>query len=390
MGSSCQRTKEITINHSSTNENSTPTQMLSVSEKKDEASRRPSQKEGKRENAKEYFSKEDENRLQKKNSQPIYRNLVDIDLTVNKLIEINRGSYGVVYKALNNTGTCFAIKVIEKKKTPDSSNLTSNSNGVITKETEINMLSKLQHKNIVQYYRYEEHEDRFDIYMEYCEDGTIQDQIIKYKKLDENVIRCYLRHILLGLEYLHFKKVAHRDIKSSNILISKGVCKLCDFGLSKDIWKEREIENEKLNKAYSIKGTYIYIAPEIMNQPYNGCLSDIDWFFSDIWSLGITTFQMATGGFPYSENQMHHMLFKPSFKIQDPPAIPVHLSKNLQDFIYGCLKINPHERYTVSQLLKHPFIVGYDQEDWRKDYDEDGVQEIEENPDDPIRSVSLN
>ena len=328
--------------------------------------------------------------LKKKNSQPIYRNLVDIDLTVNKLIEINRGSYGVVYKALNNTGTCFAIKVIEKKKTPDSSNLTSNSNGVITKETEINMLSKLQHKNIVQYYRYEEHEDRFDIYMEYCEDGTIHDQIIKYKKLDENVIRCYLRHILLGLEYLHFKKVAHRDIKSSNILISKGVCKLCDFGLSKDIWKEREIENEKLNKAYSIKGTYIYIAPEIMNQPYNGCLSDIDWFFSDIWSLGITTFQMATGGFPYSENQMHHMLFKPSFKIQDPPAIPVHLSKNLQDFIYGCLKINPHERYTVSQLLKHPFIVGYDQEDWRKDYDENGVQEIEENPDDPIRSVSLN
>ena len=92
MGSSCQRTKEITINHSSTNENSTPTQMLSVSEKKDEASRRPSQKEGKRENPKEYFSKEDENRLQKKNSQPIYRNLVDIDLTVNKLIEINRGS----------------------------------------------------------------------------------------------------------------------------------------------------------------------------------------------------------------------------------------------------------------------------------------------------------
>ena len=49
MGSSCQRTKEITINHSSTNENSTPTQMLSVSEKKDEASRRPSQKEEKRE-----------------------------------------------------------------------------------------------------------------------------------------------------------------------------------------------------------------------------------------------------------------------------------------------------------------------------------------------------
>ena len=376
MGSSCQRSiviKATPINSLSSTSKSTNI----LSNRGKDGAKRPSSKQSQTKEKKtsykfEYFSHEDQIRLMKFNSLPIRRSLIDLDLSVSKLTEINRGSYGVVYKALSNSGTCFAIKVIDKKRNEQQ---TVNSIGIMTKETEINLLSKLEHKNIVQYYRYEEYDDRYDIYMEYCEDGTIQDQIMKYKKLDENVIRCYLRHILLGLEYLHYKKVAHRDIKSSNIVISKGVCKLCDFGLSKDIWKEKETN---VNKACSIKGTYNYIAPEIVNQPYNGTLSDIDWFYSDIWSLGITVFQMATGQFPYSENQIYKLLFKPSAKPFEPIKIPVHLSKELTDFIGSCLKIDPHERLSVSQLLKHPFIVGNDTEDWRKDYEEDYDQIVEE------------
>ena len=239
MGSSCQRSiviKATPINSLSSTSKSTNI----LSNRGKDGAKRPSSKQSQTKEKKtsykfEYFSHEDQIRLMKFNSLPIRRSLIDLDLSVSKLTEINRGSYGVVYKALSNSGTCFAIKVIDKKRNEQQ---TVNSIGIMTKETEINLLSKLEHKNIVQYYRYEEYDDRYDIYMEYCEDGTIQDQIMKYKKLDENVIRCYLRHILLGLEYLHYKKVAHRDIKSSNILISKGVCKLCDFGLSKDIWKQ--------------------------------------------------------------------------------------------------------------------------------------------------------
>ena len=379
MGSSCQHSNVIKCTPiNSISSTSKSTNLLSNRGK--DGAKRPSLNQSKAKDKKfsyqcEYFSQEDQIRLMKFNSLPIHRSISELDLSVSKLTEINRGSYGVVYKALSNSGTCFAIKVIEKKK--EKTVNTANSVGIMTKETEINLLSKLEHKNIVQYYRYEEYDDRYDIYMEYCEDGTIQDQIMKYKKLDENVIRCYLRHILLGLEYLHFKKVAHRDIKSSNILISKGVCKLCDFGLSKDIWKKKE-SNGKVNQACSIKGTYYYIAPEIVNQPYNGTLADIDWFYSDIWSLGVTVFQMATGKFPYSENKIYRMMVKPSVKQFEPVDIPVHLSKELRDFIGSCLKIEPHERLTVSQLLKHTFVVGDDAEDLRKEYEDDYEEIVEE------------
>ena len=78
--------------------------------------------------------------------------------------------------------------------------------------------------------------------------------------MPENLIRIYLKQILEGLEYLHYKKIIHRDLKGDNVLITRdGVCKLADFGSSKQI-----CEKYSQNKAHSIAGTSYWMAPEII------------------------------------------------------------------------------------------------------------------------------
>lgn len=97
--------------------------------------------------------------------------------------------------------------------------------------------------------------------MEYMESGSLEHEIKANKRqnktFDQNIARIYVRHILAGLEHLHcVKKIIHRDIKPANILISDvGILKLSDFGEAKYLD----------NISRSVKGTPIYMAPEILD-----------------------------------------------------------------------------------------------------------------------------
>jgi len=95
-----------------------------------------------------------------------------------------------------------------------------------------------------------------------------------------------LRELLLGIDYLHTRKKIHRDVKSANILLNnKGEVKIADFGVSAQI-------SDSVNKRSSIVGTPCWMAPEIIiqNQYDLKC---------DIWSIGITSIEMATSKVPY-------------------------------------------------------------------------------------------
>ena len=83
----------------------------------------------------------------------------------------------------------------------------------------------------------------------------------EYKKFSLNVIKYYLKQILEGLAYLHFKGIIHRDLKGGNILISnKGVAKLSDFGCAK----------EQFNNHYSLAGSFSYMSPEMLSGKFYG------------------------------------------------------------------------------------------------------------------------
>ena len=90
--------------------------------------------------------------------------------------------------------------------------------------------------------------------------------------------------------YLHQNRILHRDLKPQNILIQKDVIKLGDFGFAKKMSATSNFLN-------SIKGTPLYIAPEILlARPYNHKV--------DVWSLGIILFELATGITPFQANNM--------------------------------------------------------------------------------------
>jgi serine/threonine protein kinase len=141
----------------------------------------------------------------------------------------------------------------------------------------------LQHKNIVKYYGVVRTDNYLHIVLEYCIGGSVAKLLETYKTLSESVIRKYAIQILEGLEYLHCHNIIHRDIKGANILVDRdGICKLSDFGGAKIVQEDIDI------KKHSFKGTPNWMAPETVKKlEYTR--------FSDIWSLGCTIIEMATG-----------------------------------------------------------------------------------------------
>lgn len=123
------------------------------------------------------------------------------------------------------------------------------------------------------------------------------------------------------------------------------LCNYPDFGSSKQL-------NDLLHDSMgSVCGTPNYMAPEVIKQEQYGCRADI-------WSLGCTVIEMATGNPPYSElNNAMAVMIKIG-KAKEPPPIPEQIqSAELRDFIKSCLKIRPSERATVDELLQHPFLT---------------------------------
>jgi serine/threonine protein kinase len=238
---------------------------------------------------------------------------------------LGEGSYGKVYKGFDEDhGDLFAIKEI------DFRNISNNNNYIEAKinsfRSEIDILSKISHKNIVRYLGTNYNKEVFHIFLELCNGGSIAKMLEVYKFFTENVIKVYTRQILEGLEYLHAHNIIHRDIKGANILVDKGLCKLSDFGGAKVIVDELD-----LNKQNSIKGTPNWIAPEaIQNKGYTR--------YSDVWSIGCTVIEMATGEPPWAEFKNQMSLFYHLMKIKEPPALPSHLSDLCKHFLSCCLK----------------------------------------------------
>lgn len=243
---------------------------------------------------------------------------------------LGQGTFGIVHEGLNlEDGSFFAIKVsCSADVSPEI-------------QQEVDVLSKLEHPNIVRYLGSSIEDGRLCIFIELVRMGSLETILRKYKRFEDNTIRSYTRQILLGLEYLHAKKTMHRDIKCANILVDvNGQVKLSDFGVAKEV-------DETL--ASSLKGTPLYMAPEVLTPKKNSYS-----FSADIWSLGCTVLEMADGKPPWSNLEGFGFLFK--VKKGELPPMPDNLSLEGKDFVYRCLKFHAQDRPTASELLQHPFV----------------------------------
>ncbi|KAF3967343.1 hypothetical protein CMV_008648 [Castanea mollissima] len=249
---------------------------------------------------------------------------------------LGSGSFGTVYEGITEDGFFFAVKEV--------SLLDLGSQGkqnISYLEQEISLLKQFEHENIVQYYGTEKDESRIYIFLELVTKGSLASLYRKYHLRDSQV-SAYTRQILNGLKYLHDKKVIHRDIKCSNILVdANGFVKLADFGLAKVT---------KLIDIKCCKGTPFWMAPEVVNSN-NGFYG----LAADIWSLGCTVLEMLTRQHPYSHLGGMQALFM--IGKGKPPLVPDSLSRDARDFILKCLQVNPNDRPTATQLLDHPFVT---------------------------------
>lgn len=269
---------------------------------------------------------------------------------------IGGGTFGTVFSAVNlDTGDILAVKEI---KIQDSKSMQQVFPSI---KDEMTVLEMLNHPNIVQYYGVEVHRDKVNIFMEYCEGGSLANLLEHGRVEDEMVTQVYALQLLEGLAYLHQSGVVHRDIKPENILLDfNGIIKYVDFGAAKLLAKNStkgnidatssEAKQERIN---TMMGTPMYMSPESITGTIKGKFGS-----DDIWSLGCVILEMVTGRRPWAnlDNEwaiMYHVAagHAPQFPARD------EISRAGRKFLSRCLIQDPNKRATAVELLMDPWIA---------------------------------
>ena len=253
------------------------------------------------------------------------------------LEKIGKGSFGEVFKAFaKETGEIVAIKIIElnviiiqDESVPDIIN------------QEIRLLKESQNPRITKFYESFMNNSSLYIVMEYVAGGSVKDIIKMRGPIPEIYIPILLREILLALNFLHTEKKIHRDVKAANILLSMdGQVKLADFGVAAKV-------SESVSKRNSFVGTPYWMAPEVISQTSYDAKADI-------WSLGVTSIELATGNPPHYSIPPINALFK--IQTDPPPVLDNSFTAAFRDFASQCLQKDMNQRPSAEALLEHKFI----------------------------------
>lgn len=215
---------------------------------------------------------------------------------------LGEGGMGIVYRAFDfKLERYAALKILNQQAT-------KNSQFVERFKREAKNQAKLNHPNIVPVYGFTEQNNLLGIVMELVEGETLEKLIARKGKLEIKEALLILKQILAGVDYAHKKGFIHRDIKPSNIIISsEGAVKIMDFGISKSL-----NEFHGLTKTGTKIGTILYMSPEQIKaqEPIAQ---------SDIYSIGITFYEMLVGVTPFDCNT-EYAIMEAHLK-KNPPRI---------------------------------------------------------------------
>ena len=254
---------------------------------------------------------------------------------------LGNGSFGKVrlYRDRKQKDLLFAIKTMKKE------NLTKTYFESI--KNEVNILSNLDHPNIVKYFGVYEDDHYIHILMEYLKGFDLYKIIAlkKYTDFDEKDICEIIYQLLQALSFIHNQGIIHRDIKPENILFANKkdytTLKLIDFGLS-----------TYGDKVKNIGGTPYYMSPEMIDGH--------SYPQSDIWSIGVIVYLSLTGKYPFEATD-HETLFQVIKKHEINLEIlnESECSDEGKDFVMKCLTKDYSKRINTAECLTHPWITKF-------------------------------
>lgn len=265
---------------------------------------------------------------------------------------IGEGGMGAVYKCEDQVlGRTVAIKELNTIFTADDS-------FIQRFRQEAQLQAKLVHPGIVSLHTFFEESGQYYMVMEYAEGSTIKDLIRKVGPIPEKRAISILKQILQALAYAHGKNIIHRDIKPANIIInSDDEVKILDFGIA------RMMGEKGLTQTGQQLGTVTYMSPEQVR-----ALKDIDGR-SDIYSTGVTFFEMLSGRLPYdtatdSDYDIMNQIVQSA--LPDPRSYYPHISEHSINILNRMLEKDRDKRFEsanqVLQALEHGTIQENNQE----------------------------
>lgn len=255
--------------------------------------------------------------------------------------DLGKGAFSVVKLGINKkTGEKVAIKVIDKKSA-------STEQDEKRLKTEVEILKKVKHPNIVCLKDMFETPEKLFLVMELVTGGELFDKIVEKGQYSEKDASIIVKNMLSALEYLHSINIAHRDLKPENLLLKGGVTDtdvmLSDFGLSKIIGVESMME--------TACGTPYYVAPEVLSA--TGYDKEVD-----LWSVGVITYLLLCGFPPfYGESlpEVFEQIMKAEYDFPEPYWNDI--SQDAKDLIGKLLVVDAHQRLTATGALQQPWIV---------------------------------
>lgn len=260
-------------------------------------------------------------------------------LLVSKLGE---GQFGTVFKATHqDTQEVFAVKTVLKSK------INSNPKLRTLFDTEMAVMSKLEHPNILHLFEYLETANNYYLVLNYCNAGDLEHHVKKNDFLGERESIYFLMQIMNGFKELHKHKIMHRDFKLANIFLNDDNIIIGDFGFAKS---GSDMATTKL-------GSPITMAPELLNATsyvkYNNK--------ADLWSIGVCFFQMIFGQPPWACKSIADLQNK--VKTQSGSKLPIPsnppTSKECKELLMALITADPTKRIEWDDFFHHKLFDNY-------------------------------
>lgn len=250
--------------------------------------------------------------------------------------KIGKGSFGDIF--LGSDSLFLSLFAVKERKLNSKIAATKEKFFELLKREVSNARLLASHPNIVGFVDLIQEENEVYLITEYCEEGSLSYVLQKCGKMQEDQVLALLRQVVEGFRALHKNNVIHRNLKPSSILLHKGVAKITGFYFSKHVL---DADKKQLMTSF---GTPQYMAPEIFESK-EYCSK------CDVWSLGITLFEMLYADFPWRGKTIHDLIDnnikKKSLVFPETPAV----SQTLKDLIAQMLVVDQDKRISWNEIF---------------------------------------